>query len=221
VVPLEIRLCDPHSEALDLFHRVAQVFSEESQGEVFIHSTSEIDETLSGAGTVILCFGLGRSKEVWEEWLRLAGVSDPGSRPAMVARAVLLSPVFSAVNEYLAAAMYRPTVINLVRPIDLARRMVRGAAHHLDWPAPLPDWERVPAAHSALRLVMKDAYASHSVHEHSDTPFVDALLEKGRASDGFDGSSIVNWLEELESAAPGKTEMLLGQTSGTYPPQSR
>ncbi len=177
-----------------------------------IHSTSEIDETMLGAGTVILCFGLGRSKEVWEEWLRLAGVSDPGSRPAMLARAVLLSPVFSAVNEYLAASAHRPTVINLVRPVDLARKLVRGPAHHLDWPAPLPDWERVPAAHSALRLVMKDAYASHSVHEHSETPFVEVLLENGRATDDIDDASIGKWLEELERLAPGTTKMLLDQS---------
>jgi hypothetical protein len=209
----ELRLCDPHAEALDLFAKVAEVLAEDSATDVSIRTSDSLDELMPGATCVILGFGLGRSKELWERWMREAGVADPGSRPALLARAVLLSPVFERVNRHLESFAERPMMVNLVRPIEFSSAMLRGPAHHLEWPSPLPDWERVPAAHSALRLVMRDSYASHSIHEFSETPFTECFGGRAKEEDRYEPGAAKIWLSELEAEFPDTVHMLFERTT--------
>lgn len=208
----ELRLCDPHAEALDLFAKVAEVLAEDSATDVVIRTSNSLDEVLPGATCVILGFGLGRSKELWERWTRETGVADPGSRPALLARAVLLAPVFERVNRHLESFSERPVVVNLVRPVAYTGSMVRGPAHHLEWPSPLPDWERVPAAHTALRLVMRDSYASHSIHEFSDTPFTECFGGRSKQEDRYEPGAASLWLSELEASYPDSIHLLFERT---------
>jgi hypothetical protein len=206
---LELRLCDLHDEAVDLFARVAAIFAEEAGTQCEIKTSASIDDAIPGANMVVLAFGLGRDRERWETWMREAQISDPGSAPALLARAVLLGSTFEAVNRHLDTMRERPIVINLVRPVSLTASLLSGAAHHLDWPAPLPDWERVPAAHSALRLVMRDSYASHSIEEYAATPLTDTFTS-GVAKSEYSSRAIHEWIAQLEKIVPKASSLLVG-----------
>jgi len=205
---LELRLCDLHAEAVDLFARVAAVFAEEAGTQCEIKTSDSIDDAIPGATMLVLAFGLGRERERWEAWMREAQISDPGSGPALLARAVILGSTFEVVNRHLDTMRERPVVINLVRPVSLTASLLSGAAHHLDWPAPLPDWERIPAAHSALRLVMRDSYASHSIEEYATTPLTE-IFTSGVATSAYSAKAIQDWTAQLEKIAPQASSLLV------------
>lgn len=206
-----ITLYDVHREALDLLTRLARCLSAEADSKHIIESGEDLAWALDDATTVILCFGLGEQRrERWRNWLSAAGVVDPRGRVALLARAVLLNPVFEELNERLYPLSDSVTVINLVRPVDLTGMLLAVPAIHLNWPPEIADERRIPMVHHILRLVRGDEYVTEELKNGAETPLVVTLSRPERSRvNHFDPKAVAGWLVELEEAAPGFSEQLL------------
>ncbi len=206
-----LSLYDIHKEALDLLTRLARCLSAEADSKYEIEPAEELSWALDDATTIILCFGLGeRGRARWLNWLSDAGVSDPHSRLALLARAILLNPSFEALNEHLYSLNDSVTVINLVRPIELTGMLLAVPAIHLNWPPEIAEERRIPMVHHILRLVRGDEYVAEELKSGAKTPLVATLSRPERSRvNHFDPRAVAGWLAELEEAVPGFSSRLL------------
>ena len=199
----EVFLCDPHEGALDLLDRLARTFAAAQDLENTIVSTPDLDDALEDSSTVILCFGLGKSRKQHEDW---SSSCEPSISVKLAdeARAILLNTSFERVNECLFRLEPDVSVINLVSPIDLSAQLLAFQAIHLDWPAALPQDKRVSAAHQILRWVRGDEPLFTELQREADGPLVRALLDKKPAPENrFNTKAIATWVSEIEEAMPG------------------
>lgn len=206
----EVFLCDPHEEALDLLDRLARTFAAAQDFENTIVSTPDLDDALEDSSTIILCFGLGKSRRQHDDW---SSSCQPtlSAKLAGEARAVLLNPTFERVNECLFRLEPDVSVINLVSPTELSAQLLAFQAIHLDWPAPLPADARVSAAHQILRWVRGDEPLFTELQREADGPLVKALLDKKPTPENrFNTKAIATWVSEIEEAMPGCGVALLG-----------
>lgn len=195
-------LCDVHKEALDLFGRFARILAAAKELEIGIGATSDIDEAVTDADTIILCFGLGEAKSKLELWSQACTISQESY--AALARAILLHPVFESINELLYDSQNEASVVNLVSPVELSSQLLACEAVHLDWPPPISLEERVPIAHQVLRWVRSEDHPYDELRAQEQSPLITALLDKKPAPQNlFNTKAVTTWISELEEVSPG------------------
>lgn len=204
-LPLEpdahLALCDLHDEALDLFDRLARSLAAAHDIQPAITATNYLSEALESADVVILAFGLGREATDLAQWC--------APETHSLARAVLLNRTFESVNEELFANKPE-SVVNLVAPIGHSQQLLAYSAVHLDWPPPLADEERVPAAHQALRWVRAEDNLYSLLNDNKDSPVVKAVLDQSPApANKFNPKALAGWISELGKIDPGCLKSLL------------
>jgi len=168
-----LSLYDSNAELLDLFDRVARAFAGVAGTPITILATSDVDEALESANTVVLCMEPSR---------------EPADAPV---RAGLqsLAPTFEAVNVAL-KRLDDPLVINLVQPTEESGKLLDALAFHVDWPPMVPDDLAYASAHRALRWVRADEPAFVPLNEFRETPLSKAILDARPAPENrFDTSA--------------------------------
>jgi hypothetical protein len=202
-----IHLCDPHSESLDIHDRLARNLAFHKQVNLSIISDDRLDDAVSNAMTVILCFGLGRLHSVYEKWRREVGPESDSY--ADIVRMILLRNTFEHLNDLLYALDPFPVVINMVRPTFLSGQLLASQAFHVDWPEPLPSSGRVAAAHQILRWIHDDEMPFDLLRAGKDSPITKVLSGEGSPEKRFNSKALAAWLDEIERFAPNTVQLLL------------
>jgi len=203
-----LSLHDENDEALDLFDRLARVFSATKDLELSIQTADDLEHALDGASVAILAFGLGRSAPKAQAWIRTCEDAHP--RTTTMVRATLLHPKFEVINEWLYGLETAPILVNIVSPAELSSQLIAAEAFHLDWPPPLRQDRRVPTAHQVLRWIRGDDLPYEPLDENAESPLVSALLDaKPLPENRFNPRAVATWMAELGAACPGSVPQAL------------
>lgn len=206
----ELRLCDVHLEALDLFDRLARMLASQTGADLRISAGSDIGEAMDEATVVVLAFGLGPAKDEWRRWIAESSILDDSGREATLARCILLHLVFEQVNEYLGTQGKEVRVINLVRPVDLTSNLLAWEASHIEWPEQIGEDERIPAAHQALRWIRGDDYLHGQIEAGKTSPLTEALKAVPPSTENrFNANAVKRWMDELQGFSEDATARLL------------
>lgn len=202
-----LHLCDLHAESLDLHDRLARNLAFHKQINLSIISDDRLGEAVNGATTVILCFGLGDLRAVFDEWQQQVG---PESRYySDIARMILLRNTFEELNDLLHASDPFPSVINMVRPTFLSGQLLALEAFHIDWPDPLTSSQRVGVAHQILRWIHDDEMPFDLLRSGKESPIAKALLGQAPFEKRFNSKALATWLGEIDKFASNTAQLLL------------
>lgn len=155
-----LSLYDEHAELLDLFDRLARAFAGVAGTPISILATSDIEDAMEDADSVVLCMEPQR---------------EAPDAPA-AAGLPSLAPIFEAVNAML-INLDDPLVFNLVIPVADSGKLLNASAFHIDWPPPLPAETAFTSSHKALRWVRADVPAFEPLQEYKETPLSRAILD--------------------------------------------
>lgn len=204
-----VSLYDPHLEAVDLYERLARTLEHESGHSCTVIRAETIEGCLREADLIVLCFGLGGHRDVFEKATSLRGeaVEREGLRDK--ARAIALTPIFEVINECVYSLTTAPVTVNLVRPVKLTGQLLATDAVHLDWPKEATLDEKISNAHRALRWIRSDEYAQLELPRQKSGPMIEAVEAwDSRKENLFNAKAVSGWVSELEQYLPELASIL-------------
>ncbi|MDQ2987148.1 MAG: hypothetical protein M3R13_10595 [Armatimonadota bacterium] len=187
-----LTLCDPHTEKLDLFDRLARTFAATLEESITLVATPYLEEAMQDADSVILCFD---SDDVSGTLSTLPESRHQDAEP--IARALSVVDDFRRVCEFLRSGEPQ-LVYNLVTPVEETGKLLDATAFHIEWPPPLPEGQEFAAAHRALRWVRADEPAFEALQEYKQSPLTTAILDARPAPENrFDPNATAAWQAKL------------------------